>query len=140
MTGLLCRATEGPVESRAGLSTELVECGQREGLQCMADEYHVVAGTAELAESGQLRVELDGEEILLCEYQGRYFALAYYCSHDQFPLHGGVLAEDCIECPYHGATFALEDGSVQAPPAYEPVRTYSVRVEGDLISVCVAPS
>ena len=81
-------------------------------------------------------VELDGEEILLCQHQGKYYAIAYLCSHAAFSLEGGSLRNGCITCPYHGAEFDLTDGSVRAPPAFEPIKTYAVRVFDDTIAVC----
>ena len=101
----------------------------------MSQQYYVVASTSELEEDGQMYIELNGEEILLCKHRGQYHAIAYYCSHEAFTLEGGTLYNGCITCPYHGAEFALNDGSVQAPPAYEPIKTYPVKVENDTIAL-----
>ncbi len=101
----------------------------------MSQQYYVVAATSELEEDGQMYIELNGEEILLCKHRGKYHAIAYYCSHEAFTLEGGTLHNGCITCPYHGAEFALCDGSVQAPPAYEPIKTYPVKVENDTIAL-----
>jgi 3-phenylpropionate/trans-cinnamate dioxygenase ferredoxin subunit len=101
----------------------------------MSQQYYVVASTSELEEDGQMYIELNGEEILLCKHRGQYHAIAYYCSHEAFTLEGGTLHNGCITCPYHGAEFALSDGSVQAPPAYEPIKTYPVKVENDTIAL-----
>jgi 3-phenylpropionate/trans-cinnamate dioxygenase ferredoxin subunit len=85
-------------------------------------------------------VELDGEEILLCRHKDEYFAVAYFCSHAEFALEGGSIRNGCITCPYHGAEFDLRDGSVQAPPAFEPVKTYPVRIQEDTVSICATPN
>ncbi|MBD3647996.1 MAG: Rieske 2Fe-2S domain-containing protein [Pseudomonadales bacterium] len=105
----------------------------------MSDGFHVVAATSELPEGGQMLVELDGEEILLCHHEGQYYAVAFYCSHEAFGLEGGEMHEGCITCPYHGAEFKLADGSVLAPPAFEGINTYPLRVEDDLIKICATP-
>ena len=105
----------------------------------MTEKYHVVAAKSELSEGGQLYIELEGEEILLCQHKGEYFAVAYLCSHAEFSLEGGFLRNGCITCPYHGAEFDLKDGSVQAPPAYEPIKVYPVRTTDDTISVSATP-
>lgn len=101
----------------------------------MSDGYYVVAADADLKEGGQLYVDLNGEEILLCRHQDRVYAIAYFCSHAEFALEGGSMRNGCITCPYHGAEFALKDGAVVAPPAWEPIRTYPVRIEDDVIAV-----
>lgn len=103
----------------------------------MSDGFHVVASTTEIKEGGQLYVELNGEEILLCRHAGGFYAIAYFCSHAEFALEGGTMHSGCITCPYHGAEFRLSDGGVEAPPAFEPIRVYPVRVEGDLISISI---
>ena len=48
----------------------------------MSGQYYVVAATSELEEDGQMYVELNGEEILLCKHKGEFYAIAYHCSHD----------------------------------------------------------
>ena len=85
-------------------------------------------------------VELDGHEILLCQHKEVYYAVSYFCSHAEFALEGGMLQNGCITCPYHGAEFDLKDGSVQAPPAFEPIRTFPVKVENDTIAICTNPA
>ena len=106
----------------------------------MADGYYVVAGTAELAEGGQLFVELNDEQILLIRHQDQYSAIAYLCSHAEFGLEGGTLHDGCITCPYHGAEFSLANGAALAPPAYDGIKTYPVRIENELISVNPTPN
>lgn len=100
-------------------------------------KFYVVAAEDELTEGGQLYVDLDGEEILLCRHEGGVYAIAYYCSHAAFTLEGGTLANGCITCPYHGAEFRLKDGAVEAPPAWEPIKVYPVEVEDGVIKVAV---
>ena len=101
----------------------------------MTIKYYVVAACSELAVTMQMYVELSGEEILLCREGEDYFAVSYYCSHERFTLEGGTIAAGCITCPYHGAEFRLSDGEVIAPPAFEPIKTYPIRVEDDTIAV-----
>jgi 3-phenylpropionate/trans-cinnamate dioxygenase ferredoxin subunit len=46
-----------------------------------------------------------------------------------------MLEGDAIICPRHGAKFCLRTGAVLEPPAYEPVRTFKVRIESDEIRI-----
>lgn len=101
----------------------------------MSDGFYVVATTSDLKEGQQMYIDLDGEEILLCRHQDQYYAIAYFCSHAEFALEGGDLRNGCITCPYHGAEFRLSDGSVEAPPAWEPIKVYPVRIENDTIAI-----
>lgn len=100
-------------------------------------EYHVVAACSELSEDGQMHVELNGKEILLVRHGGNFYAVDYYCSHEMLPLEGGEITQGCITCPYHGAEFKLDDGSVQAAPAWEPITTYPLKIEDDTLSIAV---
>lgn len=103
----------------------------------MATKYHVVAATSELKEGSQIFVDLEGEEILLVQHDDEYFAIAYLCSHAEFGLEGGDIHGGCITCPYHGAEFCLKDGSVQSPPAFEPIKTYPIKIEDDTIAIAI---
>ena len=98
-------------------------------------KYHVVAARSELDSSPQMHVSIDDHEILLCRDGEDFYAVSYYCSHDHFTLEGGMVTNGCITCPYHGAEFSLRTGEVLAPPAFEPVCTFPVRVADDVISI-----
>jgi len=104
----------------------------------MTLRYYVVAACAELDDTNQMHIDLNGEEILLCRDGENYFAVSYYCSHEQLTLEGGTIAAGCITCPYHGAEFRLSDGEVTAPPAFEPIKTYPLKVEDDTIAIGIS--
>lgn len=101
----------------------------------MSETFYVVAAKSELDATGQLHVDLNGEQILLCRDGESYFAVAYLCSHEDYALEGGTIHNGCITCPYHGAEFSLKTGDVLAPPAYEGIKTYPVKTDEDTISI-----
>ncbi len=101
----------------------------------MSNNFTVVASIDEIAEGEQLRVVIDETEILICHHEQAFYALEYYCSHEELPLEGGMVENGCIICPYHGAEFCLKDGSVQAPPAYQDIRTYPVKIIDNTIAI-----
>ncbi len=103
----------------------------------MTETYYVVAAKSELEATGQMHIELNGEEILLCQEGEDYYAIAYLCSHEDYALEGGTIQQGCITCPYHGAEFNLKTGEALAPPAYEGVKTYPVKTDEDTISIGV---
>ncbi len=76
-------------------------------------------------------------EIGVFNLNGELLAIEDRCSHDDGPLAEGDLdAEKCtIECPRHGSLFDLRSGKPKTLPAYEPVDTFPVRVEGDIIKL-----
>jgi 3-phenylpropionate/trans-cinnamate dioxygenase ferredoxin subunit len=101
----------------------------------MRSKFLTVAHISELPEGGQLRVELEDKEILLCHHDGEIYALDYYCSHDRLSLEGGTFEGDTIVCPYHGAEFCLKNGEVRAGPAWEAIDTYPVKIDAELILI-----
>jgi 3-phenylpropionate/trans-cinnamate dioxygenase ferredoxin component len=88
---------------------------------------------------GQVRlVEVDDEEVALCNVGGEVFAVANVCTHDGGPLGEGEMVDHQIECPRHGARFDVRSGAVTVLPAVLPIPTYEVRVEGDDILIDIS--
>lgn len=77
-------------------------------------------------------------EILLVRRNGTIHALADRCSHRGGPLHEGELLGDCIECPWHGARYRLQDGSLQRGPSTHPQPVFEVREREGRIEVRAA--
>ena len=85
---------------------------------------------------GQVRlVEVEDEEVALCNVGGEIFAVANLCTHDGGPLGEGEMVDHQIECPRHGARFDVRTGAVTVLPAVLPIPTYEVKVEGDDILI-----
>ena len=55
----------------------------------MSNHTVTVAHISELPEGGQLKVDLEDRELLLCRFEEQVYAIDYYCSHDQLGLEGG---------------------------------------------------
>jgi 3-phenylpropionate/trans-cinnamate dioxygenase ferredoxin subunit len=65
-----------------------------------------------------------------------YYAIEDICTHDGAQLTGGAIEGTEIICPRHGARFCLRTGEALSPPAYEPVRVFATKIEGDRLWVC----
>lgn len=70
---------------------------------------------------------------IVCRSGGRLYAFALRCPHSGALLTRGRLAGDCLECPLHGARFALGSGAVRRGPARRALPTYDVVVIDDVI-------
>jgi 3-phenylpropionate/trans-cinnamate dioxygenase ferredoxin component len=81
--------------------------------------------------------EYDGHRIALYHVDDTFYATTDICSHAYAELSEGYLdCDDCtIECPLHGSRFDIRTGAVLSLPAYEPIETYAVRVEGEDVLV-----
>ncbi len=87
---------------------------------------------------GSVRViEWEDLEIGVFNCAGTVYAIEDRCSHDDGTLAEGEVDEaTCtIECPRHGSRFDLSNGRPLSLPAYRPVETFPVLVEGDTIKL-----
>lgn len=80
-------------------------------------------------------VEIEGASIALFNLAGEFFAIEDVCTHDGSEIASGCVVDGAIECPRHGARFDIKTGEVVAPPAYEPVTTFPVRVNDGMVQV-----
>ena len=94
----------------------------------MSGDWLDVAPVAAVDATTPLVVDVDGVAVLIARCGAEYFAVEDRCTHDGSSFDGAP-AEDCeLVCPRHGARFCLRTGAALSPPAYEPLRTYRVRV------------
>jgi nitrite reductase/ring-hydroxylating ferredoxin subunit len=100
--------------------------------------FEPVAGVADLPPGVCNEYEVGGAEIIVANVDGRLCAFSAICSHLDGPLVQGSLVDGVIECPWHFSRFRVDDGSVVAGPATEPIATYAVKVEGDDVLVDVS--
>jgi 3-phenylpropionate/trans-cinnamate dioxygenase ferredoxin subunit len=96
---------------------------------------HRVAKVSEIALGTTRRVVADSCEILLCNVDGKIYAIEDVCTHDGGPLDQGELEGDHVVCPRHGATFDVRTGDALTLPAVMPLLTFAVSIEGDDIFV-----
>ena len=74
-------------------------------------------------------------DVAVCNVDGQLYAIDDLCTHDGGSLDQGELEGDTIECPRHGARFNVTTGEAIQLPAFEPVETHEVRLEGDTVQV-----
>jgi 3-phenylpropionate/trans-cinnamate dioxygenase ferredoxin component len=98
-------------------------------------EWVDVAGTDELAPGSYRVVDVDGAAVAVFNVNGTYYAVEDVCTHDGGTLTGGTVQGEQVVCPRHGARFSLKTGDVLAPPAYEPIATFPVRVAAGRVQV-----
>ena len=82
-----------------------------------------------------VRIEKSGESICVARVGDQVFAVNDICSHSDASLSEGDITDFKIECWLHGAEFDLRTGEALTPPAVAPIKTYSVTVDGDSVTV-----
>ena len=82
-----------------------------------------------------VRIEKNGESICVARVGDQVFAVNDVCGHSDASLSEGDITDFKIECWLHGAEFDLRTGEALTPPAVAPIKTYSVTVDGDSVTV-----
>jgi nitrite reductase/ring-hydroxylating ferredoxin subunit len=126
-----------------------------------------VAKIDEIAPGGMKAVEVEGKEAILCNYDGKIYALDRRCGHMNAPLDMGTLEGYVLTCPMHDAQFDITTGEALSGPVPHDlggeippkgllhylthigtlmskiktcsVKTYPVRVDGNLIKIDMVP-
>ena len=100
-----------------------------------SEEYIQVVDTTDIELNHSVSVNVKGKNILICNTEEGFFAVQDMCTHALIPLCGGLIQGTLISCPLHGAVFYLKTGEVMAPPAFEDIDTFILKIEGTSISV-----
>ncbi|MCD1293551.1 (2Fe-2S)-binding protein [Methanocella sp. CWC-04] len=124
-----------------------------------------VAKVNDIAPGGMKYVEVNGKEIVLCNYEGTIYAVERRCGHMNAPLEKGSLRGYILTCPMHSSQFDIKSGEALSGPIpfyyvaeelpenernYRKwieslmshikvygLKTYAVRINGDSIQVDV---
>jgi len=98
-----------------------------------------VCKVGDVAPGSAIRVDKQGCRLAVVRIGDDWYAVDDRCSHAEASLgEGEVWPDECeIECPKHGSAFSLKTGEPLTLPATQPIRTYTVRVEGDDVLVRV---
>jgi uncharacterized protein YbjT (DUF2867 family)/nitrite reductase/ring-hydroxylating ferredoxin subunit len=71
-------------------------------------------------------------DVAVFSVEGGFCATQARCTHRQGPLSQGTLDGTTVTCPLHGAQFNVWTGAVLRGPAKQPLKTYSVTIEGEV--------
>ena len=102
-------------------------------------EWVDVGPVDKFTEGSAVLVDANGVDIAVFNIDGDYYAIEDVCTHDGSAMLGcGLEPEDVIEgdqivCPRHGARFCIRTGSALAPPAYDPVACFPVRIKNGIV-------
>lgn len=89
----------------------------------------------QITEGKPVRIEKDGKSICVARVGSEVFAVADTCTHSDASLSEGDVSGFKIECWLHGAEFDLRTGEALTLPANIPLETYSVKIDGNSVTV-----
>ena len=98
-----------------------------------------VAMLADMVEGRPRRIEVGVAKVMLLLHRGEVRAFGAECPHAKAPLDQGAVCDGRLVCPWHKATFSLDDGALLEPPALDPLVRYPVRVDGGAVMVGADP-
>jgi 3-phenylpropionate/trans-cinnamate dioxygenase ferredoxin component len=99
--------------------------------------WQTVGSASEIPPERVAVFRIGDHDVAVCNVNGQFYAIDDLCTHDGGSLDQGELEGEEIECPRHGARFNVTTGDAIQLPAFEPVETHEVRVEGDTLQVGV---
>ena len=82
----------------------------------MNEKFSKAIRADEIAAGGMKAVEIEGNEIVICNSDGKYYALQQRCGHMNAPFDMGTLDGIYLTCPMHCAQFDITNGEALSDP------------------------
>jgi 3-phenylpropionate/trans-cinnamate dioxygenase ferredoxin subunit len=98
------------------------------------DKYEVPVGSMK-------QVSVAGQDLLVANVDGSFYALHSWCTHEEGNLSEGVLRKNVVTCPKHGAQFDVTTGKALLGPdgesadSIQPEKSYKVLIQGNDVMV-----
>lgn len=96
---------------------------------------YLLCRTEDVPENELRRFDLRGNEILVINYDMKFYCLEARCTHAGAPLVEGEVENGILKCPWHGSRFNIETGEVIRGPAKRQLRTYYSMVKDNSLLV-----
>ena len=90
-----------------------------------------VCAYADVPEGEARKIDAEPEAVALYKVGGEIFATQDRCTHGDWSLADGYLDAEVVECTLHWAKFCVRTGRALAAPAWEPLKTFPARIEGE---------
>jgi len=96
-------------------------------------DWEQVAKVGEIEPGTCKAVDVDGTQVAVFNLDDDYYAIEDVCTHDGSEISCGIIMGEEIICSRHGARFCIKTGKVTAPPAYEDIEVFPIKIENDAI-------
>jgi NADPH-dependent 2,4-dienoyl-CoA reductase/sulfur reductase-like enzyme/nitrite reductase/ring-hydroxylating ferredoxin subunit len=106
-----------------------------EAPQLTGPDFVAGVSKSDLPEGQPLLGHANGQPVMLVRRGEAIFATGAVCTHYSGPLSEGLVVGDTVRCPWHHACFNLRTGEATGAPALNPIATYQVEYDGDLVRV-----
>ena len=100
---------------------------------------HPLPGAADVPPGQMKAFEVGGADVLVCNVDGRRYALHAKCTHYGAPLAGGALDGHRVICPWHHACFDARTGRHLEAPGCNALQRYDLTEAADGTYVVTLP-
>jgi 3-phenylpropionate/trans-cinnamate dioxygenase ferredoxin subunit len=98
---------------------------------------YIIASVKDIPPGKMISISHQGKNILVANFDGKFYAIGNSCTHLGCFLSAGVLNGEKVECPCKGSVFDIKTGEVLKGPAVVPEPTYKLAVEEDQVILIV---
>ncbi len=96
----------------------------------------IVGKTSDIPEGKLTHVTAGGNEVVVANVGGKYYAMGDICNHSGAELHEGELQGKELVCPWHGAKWDVTTGKmILFPEKLKSLRSFKVSIENDSVYV-----
>ena len=88
-----------------------------------------------LIEGKPIAIDHNGVAVCVARIGDEVYAVEDTCTHSEASLSEGEISGTKIECWLHGAEFDLRTGEALTPPANAPLKTFSVKRNGNQVVI-----
>ena len=88
-----------------------------------------------LIEGKPIAIDHNGVAVCVARIGDEVYAVEDTCTHSEASLSEGEISGTKIECWLHGAEFDLRTGEALTPPATVPLKTFSVKRNGNQVVI-----
>lgn len=98
-------------------------------------EFQTVAKASEISPGELTLVNVAGQDVVVANVVGAFFAFGNECTHVGGPLVEGELHGETVTCHWHASIFNIKTGQASEGPGTTAAPTYEVRLEDDEIQI-----
>ena len=78
-------------------------------------------------------IQIEGKEIAIFQFGGKFYAIDNVCPHRGGPLGEGAIDEGAIMCPWHAWSFDIKSGKCRSADFNQP--TFPAKAEGEEVMI-----
>ena len=73
-------------------------------------EFQKGVEASKVPSGSMVTVDVGGEQVLICNVDGKYYGMGAICNHQQWDLSEGILEGTAVTCAGHGTVWDIKTG------------------------------